>query len=204
MEKILKKVLHDKNINGIMFVLKEKGGINMKKIISTLILFVMIVALATTLVKAVTASSLVSDLYGLGKKYGATNADKVKAERFVSENPITDAQAQEIYAKAQEAIKVLEEAGATNFKKLNTELNAEQKKKFRAICQEAADIFGVTLTYRNGNVEVYKDGKLIDVYTFTDKLAYTGKNVNLVLVVSSVAVIALAATFVLRKKFANA
>lgn len=176
----------------------------MKKVISTLILFVMIVALATTLVKAVTANSIVNDMYELGKKYGATNADKVKAERFVAENPITDAQAQEIYAKALDAIKVLEEAGATHFKKLNTELNADQKTRLRAICQEAADIFGVTLTYRNGNVEVYKGGKLIDVYTFTDKLAYTGNNVNVVLVVSSVAVIALATTFIVRKKFANA
>ena len=66
------------------------------------------------------------------------------------------------------------------------------------------DIVGVTLTYRNGTAEVYKNGKKIEVFYFTDgKLAYTGNNINIVLVVSSVAVIALATAYIVRKKKTN-
>ena len=72
------------------------------------------------------------------------------------------------------------------------------------IANEAASIVGLTLTFKNGTVEIYKDGKRIEALSLNSgKLAYTGNNVNLVLVVSSV-VVALAAGFTIRKKFANA
>lgn len=176
----------------------------MKKTISIMLLVCIILTLATTVVKAATAASLVDDLYALTSKYGVTNADKVKAQRHLNEISITDEQANQIYEKAKEAVKVLEEAGATDVKKLNTQLTRDQKIRFEALCQEAAAIVGATLTYKNGTVEVYKDGKLVDIFYFTDKLAYTGNNFNIVLVVSSVAVIALATTFIVRKRFANA
>ena len=176
----------------------------MKKIVTMSVIFVMVVMVFSGMVNAATKDSLVNDLYALTSKFGVTEADKVKAERFLTENPITDEQANQIYEKAKEAIKVLEDAGVTDVKKLNTQLTKEQKQKFRALCQEAADIIGVTLTYKNGTVEVYKDGKRIEVFYFTDgKLAYTGNETNIVLVVSSVAIIALATVVIVRKKFAN-
>ena len=79
-----------------------------------------------------------------------------------------------------------------------------QKQQVRAICQEAADILGLKLTYVNGTVEVYKDGTLIEVFTFTDTLPYTGNNINTILVVSSIAVLALATGLVAKRKLANA
>lgn len=180
----------------------------MKKLVTITTLFIMVVMLLGVAVNAVTGASLVDDLYALGKKYGVTEADKVKAERYVADNPITDEQATAIYAKAQEAVKLLDEAGVTDGSKLDTQLTKEQREKLEKIAQEAADIIGVTLTYKNGTVEVYKDGKKIDVYTFgfDKKAPYTGNNTNITLVVvSSVAVIALVAVaFVVRKKFANA
>ena len=176
----------------------------MKKIITIATIFILVAMLATTMVNAATTDSLVNDLYALTSKYGVTEADKIKAERFLSDNSITDEQANQIYAKAKEAIKVLEEAGVTDVKKLDTQLTKEQKLKFQSLCQETADIVGVTLTYRNGTAEVYKNGKKVEVFYFTDgKLAYTGNNINIVLVVSSVAVIALATVYIVRKKKAN-
>ena len=112
----------------------------MKKIVTIATIFLMVVMFATTIVSAATKDSLVNDLYALTSKYGVTNADKVKAERFLSDNSITDEQANQIYAKAKEAIKVLEEAGVTDVKKLDTQLTKEQKLKFQSLCQEAADI----------------------------------------------------------------
>ena len=178
----------------------------MKKIVTITTLFIMIVMLLGVVVNAVTASSLVDDLYALGKKYGVNEADKVKAERYLADNPITDAQAQAIYAKAEEAVKLLDSAGVTDGKKLEEQLTKEQRDQLEKIAQEAADIIGVTLTYKNGTVEAYKDGKKLDVFTFDGKAAYTGNNTNITLVVaSSVAVIALVAVaFVVRKKFVNA
>ncbi len=176
----------------------------MKKTISTLVVFAIIVLLASTMVSAVTSKTLVDDLYAMGKKYGVTSADKVKLERILADYPVTDAQAEQIYAKATEALKLAEEAGVTHAKKLGTELSKEQQASMRKIAQEAADIMGLQLTYKNGTVEVYKDGKFIEVFTFTDKLSYTGNEVNMALVISSIAVVALATGFVVKKKFANA
>lgn len=176
----------------------------MKKIVTIATIFLMVVMFATTIVSAATKDSLVNDLYALTSKYGVTNADKVKADRFLTEYPITEDQANQIYGKATEAIKILEDAGVTDVKKLDTQLTKQQKLKFQSLCQEAADIVGVTLTYRNGTAEVYKNGKKIEVFYFTDgKLAYTGNNINIVLVVSSVAVIALATVYIVRKKKTN-
>lgn len=176
----------------------------MKKIVTIATIFLMVVMFATTIVSATTKDSLVNDLYALTSKYGVTNADKVKADRFLTEYPITEDQANQIYGKATEAIKILEDAGVTDVKKLDTQLTKQQKLKFQSLCQEAADIVGVTLTYRNGTAEVYKNGKKIEVFYFTDgKLAYTGNNINIVLVVSSVAVIALATVYIVRKKKTN-
>lgn len=176
----------------------------MKKIVTIATIFLMVVMFATTIVSAATKDSLVNDLYALTSKYGVTEADKVKADRFLTEYPITEDQANQIYGKATEAIKILEDAGVTDVKKLDTQLTKQQKLKFQSLCQEAADIVGVTLTYRNGTAEVYKNGKKIEVFYFTDgKLAYTGNNINIVLVVSSVAVIALATVYIVRKKKAN-
>ena len=123
----------------------------MKKIVTIATIFIMIVMLATTMANAATKESLVNDLYALTSKYGVTEADKVKAERFLTEYPITDEKANEIYAKATEAIKILENAGVTDVKKLNTQLNIDQKRKFQSLCQQAADIVDATLTYKNGS-----------------------------------------------------
>ena len=176
----------------------------MKKIVTIATIFVMVVMLATTMVSAVTKDSLVNDLYALTSKFGVTNADKVKAERFLVENPITDEQANQIYEIAKKAIQVLEDAGVTDVKKLEKQLTKEQKLKFESLSQEAARVVGARLIYRNGTVEVYKDGKKVEVFYFTDgKLVYTGNNINIVLVVSSVAIIALATAYIVRKKKTN-
>ena len=173
----------------------------MKILISIAILFIMVAMLATTIVNAATSSTLADELYALGSKYGMTSQDKVKIERYLADNPVTDAQANQVMEKAKEAVKIMEEAGTTDVSKLTT----EQKNKLKTLANEAASIIGLTLVFKSGTVEVYKDGKLIEVLGLENgKLAYTGNNVNVVLVVSSVAVVALAAVIVARKKFANA
>lgn len=174
----------------------------MKKTLVITILFVMVALLATTVVNATTSSELADTLYNLGSKYGMTSSDKVKIERYLSDNPVTDDEANQIVAKAQEAVAIMEQAGVTNI----TELSTAQKNQLKTIANEAASIVGITISIKAGVVEFYKDGKLIETATLSNgKLVYTGNSTNVVvLVVSSIAIVALAAGIVAKKKLANA
>lgn len=172
----------------------------MKKLLTISILAVMLVLMTLTGVNAASNDNLAETLYNMGAKYGMTKADKVKIERYLADYPVTDAQADAIVAKANEAVKIMEEAGVTDYSKLSKDKKAELK----TIANQAASIVNVTLAFKSGSVEIYKDGKLIEtVSNNSGKLAYTGNN-NIALVVSSIAIIALASVAVARKKLVNA
>ena len=169
----------------------------MKKSIVIAILFVMLVCVATTFANATTSSELAEKLYNMGSKYGVTSADKVKMERYLSENPVTDEEANSLIAKADEAIAIMEEAGTTDYNKLTT----AQKNEIKSIATSAANIINVKLVFKKGTVEIYDNtGKLIEtVGQNNGKLAYTGNNVNVVLTTSVIATIALAITVVTKR-----
>lgn len=173
----------------------------MKKILSIGILMIMALALLGGAVNAATTDTLANDLYELGAKYGMTSADKVKIERYLADNPVTEEQANKVMAKANEAVKIMEDNNATTL----GQVKKEDREKLKTIANEAASVVDLSITFKPGTAEIYKDGKLIETVTMSNgKLAYTGNNVNIVLVVSSVAIIALAAIIVARKKLANA
>ena len=172
----------------------------MKKSIVIAILFVMLVCVATTFANATTSSELAEKLYNMGSKYGVTSADKVKMERYLADNPVTEDQANKIVAEAEAAVKVMENAGKTNYK----DLTADEKATLKTKANNVASILGVTLTYKTGAVEVYKDGKLIETISSKDgKLAYTGNTLNIALVASVISIVAVAAV-IARKKLVNA
>ena len=164
----------------------------MKKSLLISILTAVIVMACATLVNAATTATLADELYAKGKKYGMTSADKVKVERYLSENTVTDEQANAIVAKADEAIAVMESAGTTDYSKLTK----AQKDQLKSIANSAADIIDVKLVFKKNTVEIYNNaGKLIEtIGNNNGKLAYTGNNVNVVLTTSVIAVIALAIT----------
>ena len=164
----------------------------MKKSLLISILTAVIVMACATLVNAATTATLADELYAKGKKYGMTSADKVKVERYLSENTVTDEQANAIVAKADEAIAVMEAAGTTDYRKLTD----AQKDQVKSIANSAADIIDVKLVFKKNTVEIYNNaGKLIEtIGNNNGKLAYTGNNVNVVLTTSVITVIALAIT----------
>ncbi len=172
----------------------------MKKSLLISILTAVIVMACATLVNAATTATLADELYAKGKKYGMTSADKVKVERYLSENTVTDEQANAIVAKADEAIAVMEAAGTTDYSKLTD----AQKDQVKSIANSAADIIDVKLVFKKNIVEIYNNaGKLIEtIGNNNGKLAYTGNNVNVVLTTSVIAVIALAIT-VATKRISN-
>lgn len=174
----------------------------MKKLLTVLLLAVMLLAAFATVVNATTTDTLADELYSIGATYGMTASDRVKIERYLAENPVTETEANAIVAKAEEAVAVMTSAGTTNYDDLTT----EQKSELKSIATSAAEIIDVQLVFKTGSVEVYdQDGKLIETVTENNgKLAYTGNNINIVLVVSVIAIIALAITVVAKKKFVNA
>ena len=173
----------------------------MKKTLAIVLLAIIAVMALATGVNAATSSTLADELYAKGSKYGMTSADKVKIERYLAENPVTDAQANELLAKADEAIAVMEKAGVTSYDKLTT----AQKNEIKSIATEAAKTIDLKLVFKTKSVEIYNNaGKLVETVTNNSgKLAYTGNTVNVVLAVSAVAVLAVA-TIVVRKKLINA
>lgn len=174
----------------------------MKRLFAVTILFVVLMTVLATSVNAVSTSEMIEKLYQMGQPYGMTQADKVKMERFFADNPVTEAQADQIIAKGEEAVALMQAAGTTNYKELTT----EQKNQLKSIANEAASIVGVSLVFKKGTVEIYKDGVLIETITSNGSttLAYTGNTTNMILVVSSVAIIALAATVVAKRRVVNA
>lgn len=175
----------------------------MKKIVSSIVMLaIMLTMFLGTSVNAATTDELVDKIYSMGQPYGLTSSDKVRLERFLADNPVTEAEADTLIAKAEEAVAVMENAGATSV----SELTREQKNELQGIAKEAASIVGVNLVFKAGTVEVYKDGKLIEsISNNYGKLAYTGNNISTVAVVSLVAIFALAIGLVFaRRRVANA
>ena len=174
----------------------------MKKLLSIILLFVVLTLVATSVVNATTNSELPEKLYQLGSKYGMTSSDKIRIQRYLADYPVTDEEANQVMAKAEEVVKIMEEAGVIDVSKLST----AQKNRIKTLANEAASIVGVTLKFKTGSVEIYKNGKLIDtIVKRNGELAHTdNKDGNVVLIVSSVAALALGVGLVARKRFANA
>lgn len=170
----------------------------MKKILKIILIMVFIIMLMISITNAATKTTLANQLYNKLSPYGLTSSDKVKIERYLSDNPVTDSQANTILAKVDEGIAIMRSENVKDIRKLSS----TSKNKIKTIAQQAADVLGLKLTYSSGKVEIYNnEGKLVETITVenTGKLAYTGNNFNTVIVVSSVAVIALAA-IVLKKQ----
>ncbi len=173
----------------------------MKKTLTIALLVVMAIMAFATVVNAATTSTLANELYSKGAKYGMTSADKVKIERYLAENKVTDAQADKILAKADEAIAVMEKAGVTSYSKLTD----SQKSEIKSIATEAAKEVDLKLVFKTRSVEIYNaDGKLVETISNTNgKLAYTGNTLNIALVASVISIVAVAAV-IARKKIVNA
>lgn len=172
----------------------------MKKVITIITIFAMVLMGALTSVNAATNDSLPDELYAIGAQYGMKESDKLRMVKYLTDYPLSNADCDRVLALAQEADGIMKENGTTDYKSLP----ADVKSQLKGLANSAATIAGVTLDFKSDGIDVYKGDKLIDSIRSesTNKLVPTGNN-NIVLVVSSIAVIALAAVAA-RKKLANA
>ena len=74
----------------------------MKKIKIIVAMLIAIIIMGTANVFAATTNELINEVYSIGSKYGLTNSDKVKIERYLRDNPVTEAEADKLIEKAKE------------------------------------------------------------------------------------------------------
>ena len=170
----------------------------MRKALAITVLFVMLAALTLTGVKAVVGSTLVEELYVKLEPYGATKATKAQMEKIL--DGVSDEKAQTIMNNVDAAIRVMEDYDAESY----DDLKPEQRGWLQAYAQNAAGAIGYSFTFDKGEAKLFDEkGKEVMAFTTDDladgKLPYTGAN-NVVVAVSVVAVIALAAVVVVRTK----
>ena len=171
----------------------------MKKVILVSVLLVTMLMFSLTSVQA-SSATLADDLYAKLSAYGVTAADKVKIERYVKDNNVTDDQASTILAKADEAVAVMDKAGVKDV----TKLSDADKESIKTISSAAAQTVGLTLSFTDSSVKIIDaNGKVIDTITSVDgKLVYTGNEVNVPALVGAAAALVVVVGLVAKKKMA--
>lgn len=173
----------------------------MKKLLMIMSIIITVMLIGAINVKATSNTELINTVYNIGSKYGLTSADKVKIERYLADNPVTEQEADSLISKAEEIDAIMKEAGVTD----PTKLSQADKDRIQSIANEAASILKVSLVIKNGNVEIYKDGKLIENVSINNgKLAYTGNNNYVIFGISAVAIVALVIVCIMKKRKINA
>lgn len=144
----------------------------MKKSLKFLIIVIGILLLTTTFVNATTPSEdFVSYIKNKQKKY-ISDADIVRIERYLKEYPVTENEVEQLKQKIDSAISIVDNSGVKDFKKISE----SDKEKLKSIANEAATIVDVRLVFKEDSVEIYKNGKRIEIVQFNShKLSYTGR-----------------------------
>ena len=169
----------------------------MKKSIVLTAIVALVMLMSTTVFAS---ASLADKIYEKGKAYGVTEEFRNRMEKYFSSNEVTEEQETFVLGKADECIKIMDEAGVKDVTKLSTgDVN-----KIKTLVQEAATKLGLTVTFHSDNkgFTVSKNGKTIDVFLLSssNKLVYTGSNTLSVVMVSlSAMAVAVFAVAKLRK-----
>ena len=116
----------------------------MKKIKIMITILVAIMVFGTVNTFAASTSQLINEVYSIGSKYGLTSSDKVKIERYLADNPVTEEEADALIAKAKEIDNIMKEEGVTDI----TKLSEEAKSKIKDIANSAASILNLTLNIK--------------------------------------------------------
>ena len=91
----------------------------MKKLLMIMSIIITVMLIGAINVKAASNTELINTVYNIGSKYGLTSADKVKIERYLADNPVTEQEADSLISKAEEIDAIMKEAGVTDPTKLS-------------------------------------------------------------------------------------
>ena len=180
----------------------------MKKILSIMLLAVMILSIATTVRAATPSEEFLEYLKGgfevAGENITLSSSDLVKVERYLDEYPLTEDEVNGLKAQIEDVVEYMNEKGTAN----PYELTKSEKEVVFAKAKAAAEIIGAELKINteSNTMTLYKDGKAVETVTVSNgKLVYTGNNYTSLIVVSIIAIIAVATAVISSKKlFKNA
>ena len=168
----------------------------MKKILTTILLVVLAIALFGTMVNATTESELEKYLTSshevAGETVKLTSAEIKQVKDYFADNEVTDAQATAIMTNIDKVVALLNEAGTLDASKLTK----AQKADLLALAETAAAEVGLTINTENRTVTnaagevVFKASSKALVQTGTSYVPY---------IVAGIAIIAVAGTVIIKK-----
>lgn len=169
--------------------------------------FVLVVSLCyVTNVNAATKQDLInyaSKSFTIAGKTVTSPEMAAIVKSYLAENEVTEANADQIIAKADQIVAILNAAGTTDL----TKLTKDQKNEIRSLATEAASLAGATISYdtttkrvnvKGSNGKNYGSASLV-----SPRLAATGADYTVYVAVSGLAVV-LGATALYRKLKGNA
>lgn len=174
----------------------------MKKII-TLVLVVSCLIFGVKNTYAMTEKELESKLtksYKVNGEYYSIDSDaKVLAKRYLNEYEVSSKDADYIGARIDEAVKIIQDSGKTNWK----EFSKETKEKLKALVEKISANTSVKATVMKNSVVIYTpEGK---VFAEVDRFVKQTGNSNIInfVIISISLFIVLAGTFFIKRESNN-
>lgn len=172
----------------------------MKKIRNIVCLFVAMLLVGTLNVNAMSKDELKAKLtkaYTInGATFQATSDQKVEIERYLSQNDVSESDADYIASKIDEAIAIIERGNANSFEKLTK----AEKNEIKALLTEVSNNTSVKVTAVKNGVKVYNlDGTVFTVVT-APKVKYT----DTYMIIALAGVVSIIGIFVIARKMKKA
>lgn len=179
----------------------------MKKFIIGTITFLFVLGSFMTISNAATKDELLAAAtkkYTVaGQEVGLSESDIVKVKRYLSENTISEQNADAIIKQIDAAVNLMNREGTADISKLSK----AKKEDLLNIAKNVASLAGASLTYdaKDKAILIYKDGKLYDSISTSSytKFTQSGSN-NMIYVVIATAIIAIVGVAGYRKMKVNA
>ena len=172
----------------------------MKKIRNIVCLFIAMLLVGTLNVNAMSKDELKAKLtkaYTInGATFQATSDQKVEIERYLSQNDVSESDADYIASKIDEAIAIIERGNANSFEKLTK----AEKNEIKALLTEVSNNTSVKVTAVKNGVKVYNlDGTVFTVVT-APKVKYT----DTYMIIALAGVVSIIGIFVIARKMKKA
>lgn len=110
-----------------------------------------------------------------GKSITLDAAQITKIENYLNQNEVSEQNADKIIADANEVISYMTRNNVSDPSKLS----ASQKEYVMGVVEDAGTAAGVSVTFdkATNEMQIYKDGKLLETTSFTNTIPFTGTNV---------------------------
>ena len=172
----------------------------MKKIRNIVCLFVAMLLVGTLNVNAMSKDELKAKLtkaYTInGATFQATCDQKAQIKRYLSQNDVSESDADYIASKIDEAIAIIERGNANSFEKLTK----AEKNEIKALLKEVSNNTSVKVTAVKNGVKVYN----LDGTVFTVATAYKVKYTDTYMIIALAGVVSIIGIAVIARKMKKA